>query len=430
MLCLHLSIPIADGYFYIMLAIHYDIQPAGWVACKILQPFWPTCRVSRLGGLGLRETASPSLPGDDWVRLRSVLSGICGTDIGIIALRQPANSILQAFSSQPMIMGHENLAVVEEVGPAVDKAWLGKRVCVDPGLGCIPRGIEPLCPRCQAGQYGACENFAAGGEHGLPPGTSIGYNSRTGGGFGQCFVAHQSQLVEPPADISDEQAVLTDPLACSLHAALRADLSSARNVLVYGSGMMGLGLIACLRAIGYAGSIDVPARHEYLDALAIKLGASSVLKLPRDGRGRFEAVARRTGAEVKESRFRNFMLCGGYDVSFDCVGSRQSVNECLKWTAARGQVVMLGTGHGGGVDLTPVWFRELHIIGAYGRQVEQFAGRAISTYVLVHNLMLEGKLNVSPLLTHRFRIEQYKEAFSLCLNKRAGKAIKVVFDYR
>jgi threonine dehydrogenase-like Zn-dependent dehydrogenase len=80
--------------------------------------------------------------------------------------------------------------------------------------------------------------------------------------------------------------------------------------------------------------------------------------------------------------------------------------------------------------LTPIWFRELQIIGAYGRGRENFQGRQIGTYQLTHQLMAGGKMDLSEMLTHKFRIEQYRRAFALSLNKSAGRAIKVAFDSR
>ncbi|RPI61921.1 MAG: hypothetical protein EHM48_04905, partial [Planctomycetaceae bacterium] len=362
-----------------MRAIIYDIKPLGWVACKLLRHVWRGCLVSPINGVSVQDLPTPPLPGDDWVRVRTLLGGICGTDLAILAQKQLPNSILQAFSSMPMGLGHENVAVVEQVGPAVDAAWVGKRVCVEPTLGCQARGIEPMCARCQAGEFGACENFGAAGrgKYNLPAGTSIGYNAATGGSLGETFMAHQSQLVALPTEIPDELAVLTDPLACSLHSALRADLSDARTVLVYGSGVLGLGAVACLRAIGFSGRIDVVGRYGYLDNLARQFGADEVLRLPHRKLQRFTAVAERTGADVQKVRLGNVMMTGGYDVIFDCVGSRQSTQECIKWTRARGQVVMVGTGDGGGADMTPIWFRELTVLGAYGRQVENFRGERI-----------------------------------------------------
>jgi len=415
-----------------MQAVFYKVNPVGWATCKWLRYFWGGCLTSRLNGLSLRRVPPPALPGDDWVRVRTLLGGLCGSDLALIAQKQPPNSILQAFSTLPAILGHENVAVVEEVGAAVDPSWAGRRVVVEPTLCCVVRGIDPPCPRCRAGEFGACENFAdsAAGTAKLPPGTSIGYSARVGGSFGECFVAHRSQLICVPDALSDEQALLTDPLACSLHAALRCDLQEAEHILVYGAGVLGLGLIASLRAIGFAGRIDALDRAPHLERLAASLGADRFVRLPKPRRERFAAVAGLTGATVQRARFGNYMLSGGYDVVFECTGGAQSINESLKWTRARGQVVLVGTGHGGHVDLTPIWFRELTVLGAYGRQQEHFAGRRIGTYPLVHEMMLSGKLDGGPLLTHTFRIQEYRKAFEVGLNKARHSAVKVAFDFR
>jgi len=415
-----------------MKALCYEAKPLGWLTCLWLKKLWPGCLLSRLGGLTLRELDPPALPGDDWVLVRTLLGGICGTDLGILAQKQPPNSILQAFSSLPLMLGHENVAVVESVGPAVDKGWLGRRVCVEPTLGCTARGIEPACPRCQAGQFGACENFSAAGagRYKLPAGTSIGYNNRTGGSFGEFFVAHVSQLVDVPASVSDELAVLTDPLACSLHSVLRADLSRASQVLVYGAGVLGLGVIACLRATGYAGRIDALEVGKYLQGRALRLGADAFLQPPREALRRYEMIAERTGARVHRVRLGNLMLSGGYDVIFECVGSVQSLNDSLKWAAGRGQVVLVGTGSGGRIDLTPLWFRELTVVGAYGRQLEHAPTGRVGTYQWVHRLMAEGKLPVADMLTHKFPLAQYRQALTAALHKSAHGAVKVAFDFR
>ncbi len=415
-----------------MNALLYQVCPVGWAACLGLKRLWPGCLLSHLGGLSLREVPPPELPGRDWVRVRTLLGGICGTDVGILAQKQPPDSILQAYSSQPLMLGHENVAVVESAGPDVDASWVGRRVCVEPTLGCTARGIEPPCPRCAEGEFGACENFGASGagRYALPAGTSIGFNNRTGGSFGERFVAHVSQLVAVPDGISDEQAVLTDPLACSLHAVLRADLSRAQRVLVYGAGVLGLGVIACLRAMGYAGTIDALDAAGYLEEMARRLGADEFMRPPAAARARFDMIARRTGAKVHRVRFGNLMLSGGYDVIFECAGSASSLNDALKWVAGRGQVMLVGTGSGGRIDLTPLWFRELTVVGAYGRQLEHVLGGRVGTYQLVHQLMTQGKLPGEWLLTHRFPLGRYKAAFMTAMRKSAHRAIKVALDFR
>ncbi|MFP4106192.1 MAG: zinc-dependent alcohol dehydrogenase [Phycisphaerae bacterium] len=387
---------------------------------------------TKLNGLSLQDVPVPELPGPDWVRVRTLMGGICGTDLAIIGHKQPPDSILQAFSSMPMLLGHENVAEVEETGPDVDQTWAGKRVLVEPTLSCRVRGIDPPCAPCSRGEYGACENFGADGEGsaGLPPGSSIGYNSRTGGSYGEYFVAHESQLVEVPDKVSDEQAVLVDPVACSLHSALRIDLQRVRTVLIYGTGVLGLGTVACLRAMDFDGEIHCIGRGSQMRALAERFGADAWLELPADAKGRFEAIAGRTGASRHEVRFGNQMLSGGYDAIFDFVGSTRSINESLKWAAARGQVVLVATGSGGKVDLTPVWFGELSLVGAYGRQEEDFAGRRMDTYRLVLDLMTSDRLNVSDMLTGSHPLDDYASAFRMARNKSSSGMVKQAFDFR
>jgi threonine dehydrogenase-like Zn-dependent dehydrogenase len=194
--------------------------------------------------------------------------------------------------------------------------------------------------------------------------------------------------------------------------------------------VLGLGVVAGLRALGYTGRIDALDRAGYLGELARKFGADNFVRPQAKTADRFEQIAHLTGGRVHRVRFGNFMLSGGYDVVFDCAGAAQSIQESLKWTAARGQVILVGTGHGPGVDWTPIWFRELTVRGAYGRQIERLGDRQVGTYQLVHELMLAGKLPVRPMLTHTFRLEQYRQAMATAMWKSPHRAIKVVFDFR
>lgn len=387
--------------------------------------FW-----SKASGLRLTDVPAPELPGEGWVRCRTRLGGICGTDLAMLTLRQAPDSILQGFSSMPLIPGHENVAEVVEVHPSLPDSWIGRRVCVEPTLGCEARGIVPPCPRCAAGEFGACENFGAAGQgaYALPAGTSIGYNARTGGSWGEQFVAHVSQLVPLPESIPDIQAVLTDPLACSLHSVLRTNLSGVNTVCVYGGGIIGLGIVGSLRASGYQGQIDILARHPFQQELALRMGASNILRFT--GGELLDDVAKRLGGQVVPMRFGVKMLMGGYDVVYDCVGSPWSTGEAMKLARARGQVVMVGTSGGGRTDLTPIWFRELNVVGAYGRQIENWQGRRIGTYQLVHELMLAGKLPTQGLLTHTFPLADFRHAFVAATGKKRSACIRAAFTFR
>lgn len=415
-----------------MKGLVYTVRPLGWVTCQWLKRLWPGCLTTAIGGLSLRTVPDLPLPGDDWVRVRTVLGGICGTDLAILQQKQPPDSILQAYSSFPGVLGHENVSVVEEVGPAVDADWLGRRVIVDPTLCCRVRGIDPPCAACREGRYGACESFAdkGTGRYGLPPGTSTGYCGRVGGSWGEMFLAHVSQLQDVPEDLPDELAILTDPLACSMHAVYRARLDEARRVLVYGAGVLGLGVVAALRSEGYTGRIDVLNRSRRPEELAVRFGADEFFTLPSSKKQRFEDIAHRTDAVPVHSRFGNRILAGGYDVIFDCVGTATSLNESIKWAAARGQVVLVATAHGGRLDLTPVWMRELHIVGVFGRQDETVGQERLHTNRLVHRRMQEGKLSVGDLLTHTFPLVEYRTALRAAMHRGRSGAFKVAFDFR
>jgi threonine dehydrogenase-like Zn-dependent dehydrogenase len=404
-----------------MQALVYKINPVGWATCKWMRFLWPGCRMGRLNGFSLRNIPEPDPPGPDWVRVKTRLGGICGSDIALVLQKQPANSMLQSFCSVPMVLGHENVGEVD-----------GRRVVVEPTLSCVVRGTDPMCPRCEAGEYGACENFsgAMGGSANLPAGTSIGYNARTGGSWGEYFVAHKSQLLFVDDLVTDEQAIMIDPMACSLHALLRADLEGVQSVLVYGAGVLGLGTIGCLRALGYRGRIEVVDLCDYMSDQVSRLGADDFFIPAAGNRERFEEIASRTGSTLQRARFGNYMLSGGYDMLVDCVGTARSVNDVLRWTRARGQVIMLGTLQSASVDLTPLWFRELKIIGTYGRQLEHFEGGRVNTYGIVHDWMVSGKLSADGLLTHLFPLREYKKAFRAAIYKPASKSIKVAFDMR
>lgn len=416
-----------------MKAVVFEAKPAGWLICRLLAKKFPALRKSALDGFELRDIPVPQLPGDDWVLLRTRLGGICGSDVALFTQKQPPDSLLQAYTSQPMQMGHENVAVVEKVGAAVDSSWLGRRVTVEPTLGCLPRGTQPMCPRCQAGEFGACENFSGdlGGKYPLPAGSSIGYNSATGGSWGEFFVAHISQLVTLDETISDEEALMIDPFACSLHAVLRANLSGAERVLVYGSGALGLGAVASLRAVGFTGRVEVLCgRSQHLRDAAARMGADECFMLPGKKSLRFEAMAKRVGGTLQRVRFGNYMISGGYDAVFDCVGTAKSFVECLKFARARGQVVMLGTLQEKIPDISPLWFRELDILGCWGRSYENFGGERLTTYELVLKFLKERKMSAFGLVTHLYRLSDYRKALLAATDKYSSGAIKTAFDFR
>ncbi len=411
-----------------MPALVYNIRPAQWVACKAIGLLTPAVYWSSQSGLHFQEVPVPPLPGPRWVRLRTILGGICGTDLSSIMQKHHPASILQVFSSLPAVLGHENVALVDEIGPDVQNWQPGERVVAESSLSCAVREIDPPCPQCAAGRFTLCDNFNRGP---LPPGSMIGWNSFTGGSWAPYFVAHESQLYRVPDDLSDEQALLTDPLAGALHAVLKRPPQSGENVLVLGAGFLGLGVAACSRAIGRQNRLVALCRHEQQARWMRHFGANETILVNRSASQaqRYQQVAQNVGGTVLPSRFGHQALVGGFDLVYDCVGTSQSLTDAMKYARSGGTVVEVGTSQIGTVDSTPLWFNELQLTGANGRAFENYNGRRLHTYQIVFELMQQGKLDVTDLLTHRFPVTQYRQAFAALANRRQSGAIKVAFSH-
>lgn len=409
-----------------MRALVYDVRPWQWVACKVTGALRPGVYWSRLSGLRLREVPVPALPSPSWVRLRPILGGICGTDLAVILQRQHPASILQAFSSRPAVCGHENVAIVDEVGPAVGGFAPGDRVVVEPTLSCVPRGIDPPCRCCAEGRFTLCERFLDGP---LPPGSMIGWNCFTGGSWAPFFVAHESQLYRVPESLSDEEAVLVDPAAGAVHAVLRHSPADDQTVLILGGGFMGIAVTAALRALGsrarLAALVRTPAQADRMRAF----GADETIVVPprTNQAGRYAAVAARVGGRIVPTRFGHHAFIGGFDVVYDCVGSGSSLTDAMKYARAGGVIVEVGTTQIVLADTCPLWFNEQTVLGVNGRAIESHGGRRMHTYEVVFELMTRGRLRLSELLTHRFGLEDYRRALATAAGL-CGDAVKVAFE--
>jgi threonine dehydrogenase-like Zn-dependent dehydrogenase len=408
-----------------MLALTFDIHPIRWPLCKAAGRLTPRSFTSMLSGLRLTEVPTPALPSPRWVRLRTVLGGICGTDLATLFYRNHPASFLRSLTSFPAVLGHEVVAVVDEVGERVTRVAPGDRVCVEPALSCVPRDIEPVCAHCAAGQTALCEHFNGGT---LPPGMMIGFNSFTGGSWAPSFVAHESQLYRVPDAVDDETAVLVDPIACAVHAVLRRRPDDER-VLILGGGIIGTGVTAAIRALGSAATVVALVRHERQAETARRYGANDVLVMPRAmaTAERYDQVARHVGGRRVDGLFGNHGMIGGFDLVYDCVGTGASLTDAMKFTRSRGTVVVAGTAQITRVDTTPLWFSELQLIGCFGRQIESYNGMSRHTFEVVFDLIQSGKLDLSGLLTHRFRLEDYKHALAAHTARGKNGLIKAAF---
>ena len=180
--------------------------------------------------------------------LRNRLTGICGSDSKQVLMdferrrRQPHDRVhLLPPGARPRGGGHGRRA-----GPAVDDLESASGSVLNPWLSCAPRGIDPLCPACEAGDYSICWNFHEGR---LSPGIHTGNAVEATGGFAELLPAHRSMAFAVPDDIADEVAVLADPWSVSFHAITRNPPPPGGKVVVYGAGALGTTATAILRQL-------------------------------------------------------------------------------------------------------------------------------------------------------------------------------------
>lgn len=357
----------------------------------------------------------PSVRRPGWARLRTHLSGICGSDLG--ALTSRTSLYFSALVSMPFVPGHE---IVAELTEDCDDLPAGTRVVLDPVLSCAARGVE-ACDACGSGQTNRCERITVG--H-LSPGLQTGFCADTGGGWGQSFQAHRSQLHPVPDDVPDEQAVLTEPTACAVHTALRARVPDNARVLVSGAGPVGLLTTLALRELTPAGEIIVVAKHGHQRDLALLCGASEVVA-PREVLRRIRRV---TGAFQIEPQFSSPYLLGGVDVAIDAVGSRGSIETVLQSTRAGGRVVLAGMPEP--ADLSAVWFRELEVTGAYASAAREDGADGRSAFDLAGELVGGAAVRELAQRIACYPLHRWREALDHAGGAGGLGTIKVVFDPR
>jgi threonine dehydrogenase-like Zn-dependent dehydrogenase len=347
-----------------------------------------------------------------WARLRTRLSGICGSDLGMLSGR--TSLYFSGLVSMPMVPGHE---VVADLLEDCEDLPAGTRVVLDPVLGYAPRGLEP--------DPGRPSNLSDGITVGdVSPGLQTGFCRDTGGGWGQVLTAHRSQMYAVASALSDQQAVLAEPVACAVHTALRARASRGDSVLVSGAGAVGLFTTLALRQLTSAGDITVVAKHQHQRDLAKAFGASDVVAPGEVVRG----VRRSTRALQVKPEFGRPYLLGGVDIAIDAVGSRASVETALQVTRAGGRVVL--SGMPAAADFSAAWFRELEVLGSYASANAEPAADGRPSFDLALELvagpvMAEVAAGVVPYALHRWR-EALDHAHS------AGRlgTVKVAFDPR
>lgn len=395
-----------------MKALVFERNVGRFAAARVAATVIGSGRGVAVGPLELSEIDPIELPGDGWVRVAPRLAGICGSDLA--TLDAESSRYFEHLVSFPFVPGHEIVGDVE--GGALD----GRRVVVEPVLGCATRGIEPPCGACASGRRQACERLQFGHLH---PGLQTGYCTDTGGGWSAGLVAHESQLHVVPDELSDEAAVMVEPTACAVHAACATELRGGERVVVLGAGTLGLCTVAALRHFGLPGTLVAVAKHPEQRKLARELGADQVVAPDELAR----AARRLTGSlAVEDGRGAVARLTGGVDVVVDCVGSADSLEQALAVVRPGGLVLLVGMPGVVKVDLAPLWQREVRLAGAYAYGTEQRPEGPVVTFELAIELVASAGLG--RLVSASYPLEYYEQAVAHAAAAGRRGATKIVFD--
>lgn len=362
------------------------------------------------------EVPEPQIPNPRWLKVRNRACGLCGSDIHFIFMEMDPKCFPAATPGvSRKFLGHELLGEVIETGAEVSGFQKGDRVCLRIDWpSCHQMEIDPLCPQCQKGDYMLCRNLGTG----RLPLTDVG------GGFSPYMVMHRSQPFKVPAALSDDEALLLEPVACAVHGVGRRPPERGDRVLVLGCGTIGLLTIAVAKTLQPDAEVIGLARYPFQADAARRLGADRIIMGERNPARR---IADLTGARYCEGYFGNRILLGGFDVIYDSIGNDGSINDALRWVRSKGSVVIVGINFKPGkIDYSPIWNQEISVTGINCHATEP-DGR--TSFEVAAELLARKAFPTDSIITHRFPMSHYRQAIETFFSKGKEKAIKIVLEH-
>ncbi|KAL8615952.1 hypothetical protein ACOMHN_034628 [Nucella lapillus] len=307
--------------------------------------------------------------------------GICGSDVHYWTHGSIGDFVLKS----PMVMGHEASGVVSKLGQGVTSLKVGDRVAIEPGVPCR------RCNYCKAGRYNLCPDikFCATPPH--------------DGSLANFYVHEADFCFKLPDHVSFEEGALLEPLSVGVHACNRANVGLGNKVFICGAGPIGMVNLLVAKAKGAACIVISDLDQSRLD-FARKMGADHVIQVkskePKD-----------TASLVEEA------LGEAADVTIECSGAPPSIRTAIYATKSGGCVVLVGLGP----DLI-----ELPVVNASVREVDiRGIFRYVNCYPTALAMISSGKVNVKPLVTHRFSLEQSLDAFEAA---KRGEGVKIMIS--
>jgi threonine 3-dehydrogenase len=333
----------------------------------------------RTEGIWLTNDAPIPEVGVHDVRIRIRKSAICGTDVHIYNWDEWSQRTIPV----PMIVGHEYVGTVDTVGDEVEAFAPGDRVS---GEGHITCGF---CRNCRAGRRHLCRH-------------TVGVGVHRQGSFAEYLVIPATNVYKIPADIPDDVAAIFDPYGNATHTALSFELVG-EDVLITGAGPIGAMAAAVARHVG-ARHVVITDVNDYRLALAAKLGATRTVNVSR---------------EDLRGVMADLGMTEGFDVGLEMSGNGRAFRQMLGVMNHGAKLALLGIMPGQeAIDWSEVVFKGLVLKGIYGREMYETWYRMVA--------MLQSGLDISPVITHRFPIDEYQRAFDVM---RSGQSGKVILDW-
>jgi len=353
------------------------------------------CVLVDIGRLEVREVPRPQVSSRD-VLVRVAAVGICGTDTHIFSGHANYNTDERGQSIpltvEPQILGHEINGYVAEKGKEVRDLEVGDHVVIDQGLNCVSMGRTPVCEYCQTGNSHQCEFYREHGITGLP------------GGLAEFIAVPSVNALPIRSGLDPVAAALVEPLGCIIHSsdavqhahtryAINADSPErrVRTVLICGAGPAGLLFTQYLRRVlGYDGQLLVSAPSEWKRKFAKDFGADDVLDSKDQDL-----------ANVINEKTRG----RGVEYLIEASGAGRVIASMPGFIRKQATVLLYGHGHAG-VDLSVlnnVMFREPTLVTPVGASGGFQSDGRPSVYARALSLIEEHKIDVAPLITHRYR---------------------------
>ncbi len=333
------------------------------------------CKKEAKPGIWMIDAPVPEIgPTDVLVKIRK--TSICGTDVHIYKW----DAWSQKAVPVPMITGHEWMGEVAAMGSMVKDLKIGQRVSGEGHLTC-----------------GTCRNCRAGKQHLCIHTVGVGVNRQ--GAFAEYFALPASNIFPLPDDISDDIAAFFDPLGNAVHTALSFDLVG-EDVLITGGGPIGCMAAGICRFAG-ARHVVVTDINPYRLELAKKMGATRAVNIQKEN--------------LKDT-MKDLGMTEGFDVGLEMSGVGSAFQGMLDLTRHGGKIALLGLLPADlGIDWNKVIFKGLILKGIYGREMYE------TWYKM--KAMVQSGLNLSPMVTHTFKADDFQKAFDVVLSGESGKVI-------